>query len=722
MKTIAINRLNLIGTAKGKGLNAKQKATFIAELARMGYRITNVEALDSMSPSFLLNYKHLMGVLSTKRGGDVTYIPLFKSFPESVPDDDTYFIKRVMGFIGNKIGLFDKSVELSNGVKVPQFLFDVNDFGADPITQMQSKDLYDLAAEQNKWKKGDTHTEWIGLRIVDEEEMVDALKLYLQRLVYSKSAIKEELHEDLYRLLEFFGAEVLEPSEIVFKETQALVMHYFWKENKHKAITQLARTGTDLLRMFAAVTDTDISLSEKIKFPKLNRKARRMVLSVLEESPSLVEDVKKYKGLWLELGRYIHPGEYAAQFPRTAKVFDALRNSKLETYNSKTEKYLAKKDLDNLLLHLEEKPGVYARKLHEVLRKFPTLADDVIFSFRKVAAQMQLKNALVLKKYFQTINEEEYRTIVNKKGKIKVMPNNAKGALKQKTIYDVLEVLEEVIYNNIAAKETWKDQKVWIDGNLSNFTVPLKQRKASDGIITVGIGSRIAVDFTKVLRLFIYWKESDRRTDLDLSVMQFDKDFKYVGHVSYTNLKSDGIVHSGDIQSAPMGAAEFIDISMRALKEEVRYLAVQVYKYSGNDFIDMDCHAGWMMREKTSANINTFDIKTVANKFDLNGKGAYAIPLIVDIASKEIINTDLFVAGAVMHNNVEGSYANVSLICEQISKFIETKPTLLELSTYHTIARQARMVNTKEEADISFGYKDCTYNATEVETILSELI
>jgi stress response protein SCP2 len=722
MKTIALNQLNILGVAKGDGLTKEQQVTFLAELAQLGYRVSNPEMLNEVSATFLMDYKHLLNTLAKKRGGKVEYVPLFKKFPEDIPDDSTYFLKRVLGYIGNILDIFPDVVELDNGVKVPKWLFNVYEFGADPITQMQSKELFDLAVKETAKKKGDTHVEWLDLRIVQDEYLAQELKDYLAKLLYAKSSIKEELHADLYDLLDFFGAEDLDTELIIFKETKSLLMKYFWNKGDLDTVAKLAKTATDVLRLFAAVTDSDVSLSEKIKFPKMSRKARRTVLSILEKSASLPEDLNKYKGLWLEIGRYLHPSEYAKQYSRTAEVFDALRNGKIETYNSKTEKLLALKEVDDLLKHLETKPGVYARKLHEVLRRFPKELTKVLASFEKNIAKVALKNLLVLKAYFSSINEEEYRTIINKKGKMKVLPNNAFAALSEAQVDKVVIIIQKAIKNALSEKETWTDKTVWVDSMLMNYTIPLQQRKASDGMITVGKGSRIKVDFTKVLRLFIYWKETAQRTDLDLSVIQLGADFNYIGHVSYTNIAADGITYSGDIQGAPMGAAEFMDVTLDKLDEKVKYLAVQVNKYSGEHFRDMDCHAGWMMREKATSDIKTFDIKTVANKFDLNGVGGYAIPLMVDVDRQEIISTDLYVSAVNFHNNVEGSVNDVSVICAQLANFIKTRPVIGDLAYAHVNARDGNLTEFKENADITFGLNDCTYNVTDVEQILAELI
>lgn len=723
MKRIALNRLNILSAARGKGLASAQKLSLLNELAQMGYRISNPEKLNEVSSNFMMDYKHLTDILNEKRGGNKPHIGLFQNFPDTAVDDISYLTKRFIGFIANDPSLASDSIRLSNGTLVPKWLFNIYEFGADPITQMQSDDLFSIALKKQDAKKGDTHVEWIDLTLLDEDDTLVELSNYLNNILYAKSSVKVELHSDIEKLIGFFGLANVDTELVVFKETKALVLKMLWNAENYDAINKLAYSATDVLRMFAAVTDTDISLSDKIRFPKMKRKARKAILTILETSNSLAEDIKNYSGIWLEIGRYLHPGEYAKQFPKTAKVFKALRNGKIETFASVTEKLLFKDNIGGLLNHLSAKPGVFARKLHEVLRRFPFEYDEILVAFESEGHKLQLKNVLIMVNYFKTINDSTYRTVINKRGKIKVLENNAFGGLSEDILRKVLDVLNRIMFSHLSSKESWDGKKVWIDEALKNYTVPLQQRAASDGMITAGRGSRIEIDLGKVMRLFIYWKEAGKRTDLDLSVLQMDADFNYVGHVSYTNLRASGIAHSGDIQSAPLGAAEFVDITMSSLTKGVKYLAVQINRYCGNSFAEMDCHAGWMVRDTVNADARTFDIKTVANKYDLNGTGAYAIPLILAIAKAQIVLTDLYVAGRAIHNNVEGSFGNVTLLCSQIAEFVKTKPTMLELATNNALARRAWVIGNKENADLTIGLTaEDDFNALDVERVLTEFI
>ncbi len=721
MNAIALQRLHLLTAPSGKGLSSQERLVLHSELALLGYRISNQEELEHVSSAYFRGAKTKMKTLAKMRGGGISYVPLFLRFPDDCPSDDAYFAKRILGYLGNRLELFAGEPSLDDGTKIPRWLFDLNEFGADPITQMQDLSLLERAKKKLLGRKSDTHVEWIDLEVISEKMLPERLLQWVQTCLYAKSSIKEVLHADLATCLQRFGTAQIDVSKITMKENLALLLRLLWQQEQYDEVIRCAQTPTDILRLFAALTESDISLTQPISFPKCSKKQRRVVLSILEASSDLAADLKRYKGLWKAVGRGLHPGQYKHAFPKTAAAFDQLRNGTIVTFDGQTEALLKGGRLKPLLAHLSKRPGVLARKLHEILRTFEAEQAEAMTVFEAIAATLPVKNLLILKSYFACINDRENRAIVTKKGNFKVVENNAKGALGPEILQRLQTCLESAILDNLATKESWSDKKVWIDPVLSGYTIPFAQRAASEGLLTLARGSRIPVDCEKVLRLFVYWKQSETTTDLDLSAMQLGEDFNYIGHVSYTNLSDQGIAHSGDIQSAPGGAAEFIDVDLSCLGKEVRYLAVEVNRYYGEAFGDMQCHAGWMVRDKVCAKYKSFDIKTVQNKFNLNGRAGICIPLIVDLKNQEIIMTDLYVGSRNHFNAVENSSAMASAMCREIASFTETRPTLLELAQLHLRARKG-VPSTKVDAEICFGVKDCTYSAVDIEHLLSELL
>jgi hypothetical protein len=168
-------------------------------------------------------------------------------------------------------------------------------------------------------------------------------------------------------------------------------------------------------------------------------------------------------------------------------------------------------------------------------------------------------------------------------------------------------------------------------------------------------------------------------------VVQFDQHFQYQGHVSYTHLAQDGIVHSGDIQSAPHGAAEFIDIPLEKIKH--RYLAPQIYRYAGDRFQDMTCQAGWMIRDKVDSNYQSFDIKTVQHKFQLQGQTSYCLPLIIDLWESQLIYLDLYVTATPSGNRVEGALNDLQTLLPALVELSSSQTTVGEWLELHQRAR-----------------------------------
>ncbi len=726
---ILIRRLRIVPVRKGE-VSIPSKATVLAELAGLGYRVKNPE---DYSDSVLEDYDQIISVLKVMKGGDVVYVPLFSGFPEKAPEQNEYFVKRIVGFLANLLELPISGPTVHSGggrsvgegeVIVPEWLFSLEEFGADPITQFQDEGLFLAGAAKQATRKGDARVEWVDLEFVEEAEAISRAQSYLTGLLYAKSSIKEALKPDIEFLISYFGAGSVDPSKVVFKETRTFVMKFYWNLKDLEAVEKYVDTPTDILRLSAALTDSDVSLAAPITFPKFSRAQRRFVATQLNSCSNLAEDLVAYKGLWLALGRSLHLGEFAKAFPAVYTAFDSLRNGKIQTYNGRVEESFKAKDLDSLLELLVQRPGVFARRLHQVLELAGTQYSKVLQAFESVVEQVQLKNLLVMHSYFRTIDDSPLRTIINKRGKIRVMDNrrNRVSLSVTQALLDVLTTgIKAVIVKN---KEAWRaGSKVWIDPALRNYTVPLQQRKASDGLLTLGRGSRMPLEDGAVLRLFVWWKQVAERTDLDLSLISYDDEMNYTGHVSYTNLASSGMQHSGDLQSAPHGAAEFIDIDLDTVRKSgSRYIATQIFRYSGENFATCECHAGWMIRDEGDSNYKSFDVKTVQNKFDVTGSGAYAIPIIVDLQENEIIFVDLFMRGVGQHNRVEGAYTDISVITREIARMVDTRPNMFHLASFHRDARGAEATEDRDQADITFGLSNCDYNANEFERILSELL
>ncbi|MFN8613833.1 MAG: hypothetical protein U0931_40240 [Vulcanimicrobiota bacterium] len=718
LAAIALRRLKLI-TSLPSGCDPQKKLIYLAQLASLGYSLDNP---GDYNDSVLAQFEQTVDLLKAMRGGQVEYVPLFSGFPTQVPEERGYFVERMIGFLVNECLDYPAGTRLQSGVVVPDWLFDLKQFGADPITQMQDPRLFEAARKAQSQRKQDTHVEWVRLRFAPFKEVEERLLAYLQANLYARSSIQEVLRPDLEYLLGHFSPDLIDPARVVFRETRTYLTKYYWQLQKYQAVTALADTPTDYLRLFASLTGSDTSLAEKTRFPRLNGQQRRVVMRGLEGAANLEEDLRRYRGLWLAIGRGLHPGALAGRFPRTATAFSQLRNETIRTFNSPIEVAFREGHSLEVLEKLAQRPALLARRLQQLLKANPGCEKVIFEEFRKVAGQVPLKLLIQLESYFRNQWRSPYRSILNKKGKMLIMQRPY--SLNGQTLEQAADILRAEARAQVASRPGWAGQRAWIDPRLKNYTLPLALRKTSEGMLVYGRGTRIPLEAGKVLRLFVYWKQNRMRTDLDLSLIQFDAEMQYSGHVSYTRLASEGIVHSGDLQDAPLGAAEFIDAELSALRkiESCRYLAPQINRYCGEYFGLMECHAGWMIRDKVEADYDSFDLKTVQNKFDLTGTAGFALPMLVDLEKQEIIITDLYMPGLHLFNRVEGTIRDISLACAAMVSQGEMLPNYYDLAELHQQCRGAQRVDDPDQADLTFGLSGTTYAVDRFEKVLAELL
>ena len=185
--------------------------------------------------------------------------------------------------------------------------------------------------------------------------------------------------------------------------------------------------------------------------------------------------------------------------------------------------------------------------------------------------------------------------------------------------------------------------KVYLDERLRTQNVPFAQRSASKALRTISRGSRLALPACDTLRFFVWWKEpKGERTDIDLAAVFFGDDWKRLADVAYYNLKDWGSAHSGDITSAPKGAAEFIDLHMPTVREKgVRYVQMVIYSFTQQAFKDLpECFAGWMARQEVQSG-EVFEARTVQDKIDIAGDTTVNVPLIIDLKERQVVWADI---------------------------------------------------------------------------------
>lgn len=498
------------------------------------------------------------------------------------------------------------------------------------------------------------------------------------------------------------------PKELPHKENAAFLVSTLLTNEKIEMNQLFAyfKTATDVLRLAIALSGGDVSLATNTNFKKFKRSERRILLALLEKCPNRLEDMFRYKNRWIRLGEILHPGEYKHRYPRSKEAFDTLRNNeKVETYASKLELALERKNTTESITLLKERPGEFARKLDFLLRLFDETS-LIIDSFHEVVFEVSTPVLLQVMTHFKHRTESQNLRTFFPKGNIAKMIaiENKLQPINEFICQRIVEICEVALLQRFNQLPSLG--KVYLDEGLKQFVVPFSQRSASKALRTIVRGSKLDLPKGNTIRFFTWWKEGEvdgqptGRVDIDLSAVMYDDDWNYKEHISFTNLRSKkyNACHSGDIVSAPDGACEFIDLDIESiLKYGGRYVVMSLLSYSQQSFANLpECFTGWMIRQHPYSG-EVFEPSTVQNRIDLASETQICIPVILDLKTRQVLWTDLALKRHPdFYNTIEANQRGMVAIGQALTTL--KKPNLYDLFMLHAKARGI-LIKEIEEAD-----------------------
>ncbi|MFD0589203.1 TerD family protein [Paenibacillus sp. GCM10027627] len=670
-------------------------ATAIKNIEALGYRLSPrlMQEVSHLSKEqFEAFYNATIADLKVMIGDHVQYYPMYPGFPEQVmqESDAILYLNALYHY----------------------YTLDLPNYEIENRTSLEDEGL--------------------PLKVIDLGSKAEFHVLILQ-LIEAKGSISETDKEDIDTAIKYAEIEELTeilPVEIPFKENAAFVVGSLLKHCKAdtKTIGRYIKTATDVLRLAAAWSDGDTSLAETTKFRKFTRPERKLLLSLLEQSYPMTEDMLRYKQRWIRLGEILHPSEYKLRFPNSQEAFDILRNNKpFFTYNSSVELAFQSNQVWTLIDLLTQRPGEFARRLDQLTRSTDQ-AEYVVLGFGEVVGHVSTPVLLQVKSHFTYRQEPcEQRTFFPKGNVAKAYSiPNALPAIPRAICEAIVDVCEQELLRRFALLSPLG--KTFVDPRLKTYLVPFSQRSASKSLRTIVRGSRVPMPEGDTIRFFNWWREGTvngqptGRVDIDLSAVLYDSNWQNIEHISYMNLRSSKYlaVHSGDIVSAPHGACEFIDLHIPSIVEYgMRYVVASLQSFTDQPYCDLpECFAGWMMRKKPGSG-EAFEPSTVVDKIDLTANTQIAIPVILDLVERKVIWTDLALTKHPnYHNNVEGNKRGISLMGQAMTEL--RKPDLYELFRLHAKAR-GELVENLEQAESAFAV-DRGVTPFDIERVMAEFL
>lgn len=684
---------------------------FNIDLAQYGFTAgkTLLNELKKLSKEEMNDFSKMVhSILSKEIRTDIVSVPLFKRFPyETQIDQDVYFENRVVEYFRNQFAsLYGKKENrenfefLSCGHMINKSVFDLNEFGACPICQCKVAELEEPAQDLPPL------INLTPLKVLELASNADVYHLF-KNMVNSKVAYSEDFKEIILSMFELKGSNIkgLLPREIENKENASFITSCLFNVEGKKAIKyakSYIKTATDVLRLAVAFSNGDVSLAENTKY-KLTSSQRTFIMSLLDNVKSgLEEDLLRYRESWLRLSKTLHIGANRDKYKTAFKAIDKLRNNpnQIETFDSNFERLLemlkknkSKETVVEIVELLKQRPGVFARKLDLLLRENNSSSKLILDTFESVIDSVSTNVLLSVYKFIQNRNDLKKKVYIPKGNVVTLKIADAPtGKLKDSVVTRLASMTLKEIKARFAERE--KFENVYIDPAIEKIIVPFAMRANSKGSLNMSRGSRMPISSeTDVVNFFINWFDNGSRVDLDLSACFLDEDFNVTGQVSYFDYdpSKNGLAHySGDVQSGggKHGGYEGISINLNnpIFKDSSkRYVAMSVISFNGSPFNTFEAVAGYQERESLNGG-NAYEASKVKTKFEVSGASRSAIPLIVDLKTREIIWVDAQNKSnsSMLYLNVRSEEASVRDIVEAFVNFDKYKLTMKELVSLHS--------------------------------------
>lgn len=714
--TLILNAPKLSGIPKEeRDKNLCLIASVDANIRRLGYCLSEnaIHALaDTPTVKVIEKAKELETTLRHLKGDDLDFEPMYPNFPSEVMqmNEVVLYFNAVMHYMER----------------------DLHYLGIDVKTEPEAKE-YRLPLPVDKNQKLQT--------IVTGNE--NEINMIIRDLLWSNISYSTQDKEDLEALLiENKGWEKDIPERMENKENMATLCSILMKENQNRnLISNILRSATDVMRVYAAISGGDVSLSKKPHFKAIPRKDRRLFLGLIERDKFAFEQMSMRPEEFKQMMRYLHVDEFRKNdkpiFERTSAAINSIRNGQHALSNTHlVNKSILEGDMEAAVRILSLEPGMFARRLDELLRKAPD--NDTVLSilsaFDTAAEKIPTPLLLNLKGHFQARTKDtEFSAYMPKGDTARIYVTEGKEALNKDASNFILATLDAHLKERFEEKGNLG--KVYIDESLKDYKVPLVMRNLSKESKTITRGSMLPVDTSKnILRSFVWWNQD---MDVDLSASILDENYRKLTHISYTNLKDTVGCHSGDItyqrDNGHEGECEFIDIDLDAAKElGAKYIVMQVHNFSGYKFSEDECRFGYMEREEmmeyrehgsqeSSLYPHTgeiFEPLTVKNIMTIQANASTVIPLVYDVEKEKMLWVDMALGGNRYIHALEATMD----ACEFVIKAAQNIETIsmYDLLSLHVQAR-GELVNNPLEADEVFSMDKGT-TPFETEKIIARFI
>ena len=577
-----------------------------AVLMTLGFKCSGglLAALGAMHPAYVIDKAvQVIGWARELSGAHRQHNTYFIDFPRNVPDTEEFWMSLIEQAVRERVGVRG-GVAVNSLTNEARFFVDLLSLPGYGTYQHSYEDM--LA-------RHDELIPLLGDRVtvihLGQDQVTEAGALYAE-LAGSAVPLSGESLDALRELAD--ACTGMPVPEVKVAENLAVINAVRVRQGAAPSV----RTATDVLRLAAALSGSDVTLTTPPKFASFPRAQRRLLAAALRHVGR--SDVPQRAEQFKRLAERIHPHEY----PAAAEVFAVARGEVQARSLASVAEYEFRSGRADLAARvLLAAPGMLWRAADRILRESrPGMRADALYHLEASAPRVSGRVLLGVREHLMNRARKggAPRVFVNRRGRAWVT-GDPRVPLDEGAVRDVLGVIDAEVLRRLPDTGT-----LVIDPAIAGAALPLSGKGTPDGLGVWPRGSVIPVG-GDLLRFFVYWKQRSQRTDFDLSALLTDEQFGNMSHVSWTSYHADGAVYSGDITDATNGATEFIDITLGVRRG---YVIPQVYVYSGEGFSEVEENFfGFMTREGMQAGA-PFEARTVRMKGALAGEHRTAMPLV----------------------------------------------------------------------------------------------
>ena len=332
-------------------VNSRYLASLDANLRKLGYCLseeTFLTLLNTSIETIAKTGKDLEESLKALKGANLDYEPMYPNFPKEVME-------------------MEEAVLYVNAI-IHYMKRDFQHLGFDIPEENETKE-YRLPLPKDENEK----------LVTLKEGTKEDINSLIKDLLSSNISYSVQDKEDISALLtENKNWENFIPEEMENREnmvTLSLILLQNEDEKTKERLSRLVKTSTDVMRIYAGLSGSDISLSSSPRFKAIPRKTRRLLLSLMENDHSIYRQMSARPEEFKQMMRYLHVDEFRDSkgkpvYPSVSDTINEIRNGNYLLSNTfLIDKAIKENDIKKAVSLLSREPGIFARRLDEVIRK-----------------------------------------------------------------------------------------------------------------------------------------------------------------------------------------------------------------------------------------------------------------------------------------------------------------------------------------------------------------